>query len=78
MTRREWIQMGMSSSLLLASGRFSSRCWDLFALAPSATPLNGFFEQAVQANALKTLYAQTGHAPYLHGFKTLRAQILTE
>ncbi len=65
-------------SLLLASGRFRSRCWDLFALAPSATPLNGFFEQAVQANALKTLYAQTGHAPYLHGFKTLRAQILTE
>lgn len=65
-------------SLLLASRAFKARSWDMFTLSPSATPLNQYRDQAVQANALKALYAQTGHPVYLQGFKSLRAQVIAE
>ncbi len=62
-------------NLLLASGQWNSRAYNIFDLNGSTTPLNQFYEQAVSANALKLAYSQTGNPIYRNAFLKLQKQV---
>ena len=63
--------------LLLATGRYRSSAYDIFALHASATPLNGYFSEAVQGNALKLAYTQTGKIRYLQSYEALMKTVMS-
>ena len=44
----------------------------------SVTPLNQFFQQAVQANALKLAHIELGESLYLDAYHQLRSQVWAE
>lgn len=62
-------------NLLLATGAYRSKTYDIFALSPSATPLNQFFDQAVTGNALKLSHQVTGEVRYLEQYQSLMASV---
>jgi len=62
-------------NLLLASGQWNSRAYNIFELNGSTTPLNQFYEQAIHANALKRAYCETRHSSYRNAFLLLQKKI---
>jgi hypothetical protein len=65
----------LATLLLLNEPSIRVKAYDSFQLPPSATPLNGFFHEAVQCNALKWAYAQSESPFNLHAFMALRDQV---
>jgi hypothetical protein len=65
-------------NVLLSSGAFKSKAWNMFDLPSSTTPLNQYPAQGVAANALKMAAAQTGEAVYLDEFHRLRERVLND
>jgi len=65
----------LATLLLLNEPSLRVKAYDSFQLPPSNTPLNGFFHQAVQCNALKWAYAESQSPFNLHAFMVLRDQV---
>jgi predicted O-linked N-acetylglucosamine transferase (SPINDLY family) len=65
-------------NLVLATESFSSKALNMFGMPGSVTPLNQFFQQAVQANALKLAHIELGESLYLDAYHQLRSQVWAE
>lgn len=63
-------------NVLLSSGAFKSKAWNMFDLPSSTTPLNQYLSQGVSADALKMAAAKTGEVVYLNEFHRLREQVM--
>jgi hypothetical protein len=62
-------------NMLLATGAFDSKSYNMFSMHGSITPLNQFMPQAVAANALKLAYAMQKESVYQDTFSRLRDQV---
>jgi hypothetical protein len=65
----------MASLLLLRNSTLRAKAYDSFQLPPSDTPLNQFFNEAVQCNALKVAYDLSASPFNLHAFMDIRDQV---
>jgi len=65
----------LATLLLMHEPSLRVHAYDSFLLPPSNTPMNGFFHEAVQCNALKSAYAQSESPFNLHAFMALRDQV---
>lgn len=65
----------MASLLLLRDATLRANAYDTFQLPPSDTPLNQFFNEAIQCNALKVAYDQSASPFNLHAFMGMRDQV---
>ena len=68
----------LATLLLLNEPALKAKGYDCFQLSPSITPLNQFFNEAVQCNALKMAYAQSASPFNLHAFMNLRNQVFQQ
>jgi len=68
----------LASLLLLNEPALKAKGYDCFQLSPSITPLNRFFNEAVQCNALKLAYEQSASPFNLHAFMNLRNQVFQQ
>ena len=74
---RKVFVMERLASLLVASDPASTTCpYDTFCLAPSATPLNRYFHQAVSCDALKRAWMDSGSAAAIATFMHIRDAVL--
>ncbi len=65
-------------NLLLATGEFRSKAYNMFSLPSSVTPLNRYLSQAVMADALKMAYSAQSHEVYLSSYHALRQQVWSD
>jgi len=68
----------LATLLLLNEPALKAKGYDCFQLSPSITPLNQFFNEAVQCNALKMAYDQSASPFNLHAFMNLRNQVFQQ
>jgi hypothetical protein len=68
----------LATLLLLNEPALKAKGYDCFQLSPSITPLNRFFNEAVQCNALKMAYDQSASPFNLHAFMNLRNQVFQQ
>lgn len=68
----------LASLLLMNETTLKAKAYDCFQLSPSITPLNKFFNEAVQCNALKLAYDQSASPFNLHAFMNLRNQVFQQ
>jgi hypothetical protein len=68
----------LASLLLMNEAKLKAKGYDCFQLSPSITPLNQFFNEAVQCNALKLAYDQSASPFNLHAFMNLRNQVFQQ
>lgn len=68
----------LATLLLLNEPALKAKGYDCFQLSPSITPLNRFFNEAVQCNALKMAYEQSASPFNLHAFMNLRNQVFQQ
>ena len=74
---RKVFVMERLASLLVASDPTCTTCpYDTFSLAPSATPLNRYFHQAVSCDALKRAWMDSGSAAAISTFMHIRDSVL--
>lgn len=65
-------------NMILFSGVFKSKSWNMFELPSSITPLNVYLSEGVQCNALKMSFALTGYVSYLDEYKKLIGRVFSD
>ena len=73
-----FVQERIATMILLLNTKFKCLAYNTFNTAPSTTPFNQFFHEAVISDSLKMSYSNTKNLLYLNQFARIRNDIISK